>query len=217
MAGKTGSLWRLSLLALGKQFSVSVCCNLPPPRVCLALTKLVTAVGVHEAGIGLHVEYLEETEPEIIPKFLKYLMTYAIIYEATVNWPKLSICLFYYRLFPQRITRFILLVIAFILIATAVSTVIATLASCDPFWANWGNSEEQAKYCFNRETLFIWLSFPNIITDVAMLVLPLPVVWKLNAPMAIRLGLTATFVISSLLVKSQIMSLHITLDGNTDQ
>jgi hypothetical protein len=152
------------------------------------------------AGIGYHVEYIEATNPAILTRFFKFLVPILIVYEVTVNLAKLSIILFYRRLFPQRIVRWMLVATSFVIIGTAVGCLVASLVACRPFSANWGSAADQANYCFDREAFFIWLSFPNLVTDVVMLVLPMPIMWKLNAPIGIRLGLMATFALSALYV-----------------
>lgn len=43
-----------------------------------------------------------------------------------------------------------------------------------------------------------WVSLPNAITDVLMLIIPLPSILKLNANFRMRIGLIATFVVASL-------------------
>jgi hypothetical protein len=155
---------------------------------------------VKTAGIGYHAEYIEATNPALLTRFFKFLVPILIVYETTVNLAKLSIILFYRRLFPQRSVFWILVATAFILIGTAVGCLIASLLACRPFASNWGSPTEQAKNCFDREAFFIWLSFPNLVTDVIMLVLPMPIMWKLNAPLGIRIGLMATFAVSALYV-----------------
>lgn len=60
-----------------------------------------------------------------------------------------------------------------------ISTSIAILCQCRPFAANWDNTIKAT--CVNRNALCIWSSLPNIATDVALLILPMRVVWNLHA------------------------------------
>lgn len=151
-----------------------------------------------QGGIGYHVDYLAKTNPETITIFFQYLVFYSAWYFVTMTLPKLAICVLYRRLFPQRPVFIILCVTAAILIGTATGALIADLAACRPFEANWAPAEVQATHCLDKEPLFVWSNFPNIVTDAVMLILPLPIVWRLHTSFQLKIALTITFVIGSM-------------------
>ncbi|KAI1329842.1 hypothetical protein F5Y16DRAFT_396950 [Xylariaceae sp. FL0255] len=169
--------------------------------VALFCQLIQTGVGIGaevQAGVGVHIEYLAEIDPEKITLFFKYLVFIAIWYVATIGLTKLAICKLYRTLFPGKFVYIILCITAFILIATPVATVIALLVACRPFSANWGSAEEQKTHCFNKEALFVWASLPNIITDLVLLSIPLPIVWRLHTTAKLKVALSVTFVIGGL-------------------
>lgn len=96
----------------------------------------------------------------------------------------------------MRTVRIIVWALAGILVAQTVSNVIVLLAACQPFEANYNPTIPGAK-CIDKELLFAWASLPNIVTDVAMLIVPLPIVWKLHNTRRIRIALTFTFLVGS--------------------
>ncbi|KAI1212190.1 uncharacterized protein F4807DRAFT_361876 [Annulohypoxylon truncatum] len=157
------------------------------------------AIGsVRQGAVGYHAGYLEITNPELITVFLKYLVAISAWYFATI-WPsKLAICVLYRRLFPQRIVLVILCVTAGIFICTSIVSLIVDLAACRPFAAQWASASVQATQCLNKESLFIWSSLPNIITDAIMLSVPLPIVWRLHASTHLKAALTVTFAVGSI-------------------
>ena len=53
-------------------------------------------------------------------------------------------------------------------------------------------------HCNNIEAHFIYASIPNIVTDVAMILLPIPVVWNLHVPRHVKLGLVMTFLVAGM-------------------
>ena len=55
-------------------------------------------------------------------------------------------------------------------------------------------------YCNNLEAHLIYGGIPNTITDVAMLLLPLPALSKLNVEKHVKVGVIATFLIGLLYV-----------------
>lgn len=125
-------------------------------------------------------------------------MAIATWYFLTCGFGKLAICVFYRTLFPQRSVLIILCTTAGIIICTAIATSVANLAACTPFSAAWGSTEAQASECIDKERLYIWASFPNIITDVILLVLPLPITWGLHTTKRLKVALTFTFLIGSM-------------------
>jgi hypothetical protein len=127
----------------------------------------------------------------------KYLVAISFVYLGSVNVPKFAILLFYHRLFPlQRINVIVRIMMGFLVLVTVV-TLISACALCRPFAANWDPTIPGA-VCANKEAFFIWASFPNMISDVILLALPMPVVWKLHATTRLKIGLTFTFAVGSL-------------------
>ncbi|KAI1379851.1 hypothetical protein F4677DRAFT_297159 [Hypoxylon crocopeplum] len=104
----------------------------------------------------------------------------------------------YRRLFPQRPVYIVLYITTGIMVSTAIASLIADLAACDPFSANWASPDIQATHCINKEALFVWSTFPNIVTDVIMLLLPLPIIWRLHTPTQLKVALTCTFLLGSI-------------------
>ncbi|KAK6859568.1 hypothetical protein PG995_003204 [Apiospora arundinis] len=156
------------------------------------------AIGsVMQSAVGHHVGYLEETNPEAVVVFFKYLVAISAWYLATVWISKMAICLLYLRLFPQKAVRIIVGAVGAVLVCTSIVCVIVNLAACRPFSTHWAPPPVQAVHCWNKEAIFIWSTLPNIITDVIVLVLPLPIVWRLHTSTHMKGALTVTFLIGS--------------------
>lgn len=155
---------------------------------------LTTCPGcIKQAGVGYHVEWVVENHPEEVTSFFKYLLAISSWYWATIALSKLAICVFYRVLFPQKSVLIILCITAGILICTSITSTIAGLAACQPFEAQWASTDVQAVKCFDKEKLYVWSTFPNIITDVVLLILPLPIIWKLNTSRQLKIALSGTF------------------------
>ncbi|KAI5925743.1 hypothetical protein F4810DRAFT_30201 [Camillea tinctor] len=166
--------------------------------VASGLAIAVLTGSVRQGAVGYHVGYLEKTNPSAVTLFFKYLVAISAWYYVTISISKLAICVLYHRLFPTRPIRIVLYVTASIMICTVIASLAADLAACAPFEANWAPPEVQATQCIDKEALFIWSTFPNIVTDIILLTIPIPVVWKLNASRQLKMALTVTFLISSI-------------------
>lgn len=85
----------------------------------------------------------------------------------------------------------------FIVAATGMATVVATTFQCSPAAYQWDNTIPQGR-CFNVLAFYRWMSFPNIVTDVHILTLPLPMVWGLQTSRNTNFGITMVFLTGSM-------------------
>ncbi|KAF2713471.1 hypothetical protein K504DRAFT_398700 [Pleomassaria siparia CBS 279.74] len=178
--------------------------------VSLILQLALAGVGigsVYHGGVGHHLEYLEENEPQKVLTWGKYLLTLATLYFVTVMVPKIAVLALYKRIFPARSVQIIIYLLGGILIGGAIANVVTSLAACKPFKANYNPTLPGAK-CIDKEAFYVWTSVPNIITDVIMLVLPLPIVWNLHNTKRIKVALTFTFLVGSFGLVASILRFH---------
>lgn len=63
---------------------------------------------------------------------------------------------------------------------------------CAPVAYAWDKGIEGGT-CINQLDFFRYVAVPNILTDVCMLVLPLPEIWNLQLSRLQKVGLTAIF------------------------
>ena len=152
---------------------------------------------VPNAGVGRHIDYLEENDPAKIAVWGKYLLTIATLYFCDVNLPKLAILVLYKRIFPTKSIQYIIYSTAAILVSASIANTATSLAACKPFEANYNPALPGAK-CIDKDKFFNWTSVPNIVTDLVLLILPLPIVWNLHNTRRIKVGLTFTFFVGSL-------------------
>ncbi|KAF2877639.1 hypothetical protein BDV95DRAFT_154064 [Massariosphaeria phaeospora] len=161
----------------------------------LILVSFVFQLSLTAVGVAT-VPFVEESDPSKLRDWGKYLLAIITLYAVNVNLPKLAILVLYKRLFPIRSTHIIIYLIAGILVGGSIANVATALAACQPFEANYNPTVPGAK-CINKDAFFIWASVPNMITDLVMLILPLPIVWGLHNTKWVKIGLTLTFLVGS--------------------
>lgn len=154
-------------------------------------------VEVQIAGVGRHLDVLFATNPEAVVHWAKAGYAIEQLYCAAVAFPKLSILAMYLRIFTSKAYRYTTYAVGAIITAAAVAGIITSLASCRPFSARW-NPQLFVSNCIDAPRFWQALSFPNIITDVVMLLLPLPVVWHLKISQNQRLAVSGVFLLGSL-------------------
>lgn len=134
------------------------------------------------------------------------LMAYEIIYFVSLAATKMSILLFYTRLFPTREFKLAAKVIACIVVAWLIATILVSIFSCTPVRAFW--THEAGSKCINSEHFYIANAVPNIITDAFILTLPLRMVWGLHTSKWERVALTFIFMLGSLYVNNLFLFSH---------
>ena len=111
---------------------------------------------------------------------------------------KLSVILLYRRVFVSTSTRYrIGSYIVFILITVwCIGFFLATVFQCGGQPANFWTSPETSQYlCVNTSILQLVLGVLDVVTDLLILMMPVPLVWVLAAHQkSQRLAIIATFV-----------------------
>lgn len=72
-----------------------------------------------------------------------------------------------------------------------ISGILAAFLICRPYAKNYYTT--MAGSCGSTKVFYIWISALNLLTDLIILLLPLPFVYKLQLPLRKRLGLAGMF------------------------
>ena len=167
--------------------------------VTLILNKIADyrrAAMVHTAGVGYHAETVWKDHPERRVSWAKSLFALQWLYLAGVVLPKMSILFLYLRVFIDRRTRNICFVLTGLIVANWMAYLLASIFQCWPISYQWDKTIKGGR-CFNQEIWYKTSSVPNIATDVIILVLPIPLVWRLKASRVRKLGLLVIFLVGS--------------------
>ncbi|KAI1497448.1 hypothetical protein F5X99DRAFT_421366 [Biscogniauxia marginata] len=127
--------------------------------------------------LGYHIWDLPDLTP--LQTYFKLLYASSIMYNVTLLCIKFSLFFQYYRLVKE-IPRYSLayIVIMALVGCWSVVQILLVVFACFPIRGFWDLSVE-AK-CIDHAQL-VWITaLGNIITDIVVLLLPMPVVWKLN-------------------------------------
>ncbi|KAM0794239.1 hypothetical protein BDR22DRAFT_776243, partial [Usnea florida] len=164
---------------------------------CLTIDTNVHGLAMTKyGGVGRHLPALELTDPSKVVKWAKFLIAAEWIYLAAAVLPKLAILSMYLRIFTARSYRMSVYVLAAVLIMTFLAGGLTGSLGCQPLAFFW-NPTIPGGHCININAFFRWISLPNILTDIAMLVLPQPLIWTLQITRRQKIGLTVTFLTGS--------------------
>ena len=117
-----------------------------------------------------------------------------ISYGLAVAFSKGAILGLYTRVFTTANRPFVFLCYAmgFVIAAVCLANSFGVIFQCTPVSFAWDKSGSQGT-CMDFAAFERYTAIPNIVTGLIMLVMPLPLIWKLNISPAAKVALTATF------------------------
>ena len=115
-----------------------------------------------------------------------------MVYGIASAVPKLAVLDTYLKIFMSRWVRYALLATGFVIVTNAIVYIPTTIFQCAPVQSLWDHSIPNRK-CNNIRLHYSLAGVPNILTDAVMLILPLPIIWKLQMDKGTKAGVLATF------------------------
>ncbi|KAL3455726.1 hypothetical protein BJX64DRAFT_297339 [Aspergillus heterothallicus] len=156
----------------------------------------ISITGVIQAGIGFDHTVAIATNPAYGPgpitKLLQLIIPLQFLWVLSLSCTKISILLLYLRIFPVRWLVVSSWATMAVIVMWAIATILAGCLICRPFAFNWDQTIPGGK-CGNQVTSFTVTGVINLVTDVIVLVLPMPSLFKLQMAMYKKVTLIAVF------------------------
>ena len=156
-------------------------------------------VMVHFAGVGRHEAVFKDSIGSVLLVWGEYLYALEILYLTAIALSKMSILFLYLRVLVTRLYRIITYVLMAWVTLSCLAFVIAATVGCTPVSYLW-NKSIPGGHCVNTFTIGQMANIPSIVSDVIMLILPMPMVWGLRISSVRKFGLTLVFLTGSVLV-----------------
>ncbi|PLB47386.1 hypothetical protein P170DRAFT_478236 [Aspergillus steynii IBT 23096] len=131
-------------------------------------------------GLGRHMWDVHATDYS--PWFLKLNMISAIFYCAATGFTKVSVLIFYVRIFPTRTFHICVWAIAAIAVLYNVASVFANFLGCTPIAKTWDMTITKGT-CMNRPVFYFANAGLGIFTDFATVLVPIPWLRRLQMPL----------------------------------
>jgi hypothetical protein len=109
-----------------------------------------------------------------------------------ITIPKLAVIDVYLRIFQIRWARWVFIITACVIAASGAAVALGTVFQCRPVRFSWDHSIPGGK-CSDLKALFNYLFIPNVVTDVVLLVVPLPIIVGLQLSWSVKSGVVAVF------------------------
>ncbi|KAL8727983.1 MAG: hypothetical protein Q9181_005500 [Wetmoreana brouardii] len=164
-------------------------------QVFAAVMCFVSLTYMVDHGLGRHI-WVAPMDAAVV--WAKGLFISEVSYTIIICSIKFSLLAFYWRIFKQSKIRIPIYVLGAIVSCWGIAILI-TILQCQPvsdFWDRFAPAAKGPFHCgVNVNQFFNGNSIPNIITDAALLVLPMPFIWQLHLPKAQKVALTSVFIL----------------------
>lgn len=124
---------------------------------------------------------------------LQYVYSVCVLGAIPFALNKLSMLCFYLRLAPHPNFRIICYISIAVIIVLHSLFVVINLAGCNPIRGGWNHDQSVHAKCIPNSAFYYAMSISNIITDLLLLLLPIPIVLQLKVPNTVKLGLVVMF------------------------
>ena len=135
--------------------------------------------------------------PDKLSNGLKLVFIMDWFYIPSDCLSRASVILLYLRVFIRKSVRTLCWIVLGMLVCNAVGVLIATVIECIPLEFTWDKTI-QGGWCFNTLAYWRLTNVPNIVIDVAILLLPLETLWNLQTSLSRKLGIAFAFLMGSI-------------------
>ncbi|KAL5391724.1 hypothetical protein DPSP01_001015 [Paraphaeosphaeria sporulosa] len=178
--------------AVGTQMLV---CN----TLCYVLCMGSAATGILMTQIGGVGHHVTTVSPHTFQTWLQLSKVLEFTYTPAVMFAKLAALFLYHQVFEVPLYRRIIVGIGAVVVLQGVVALILAFSICRPFRYFWTQAvDADDGTCGDVMLFYKSYSIPSLVTDVAMLVLPWPILARLNIPVMEKVGLVLTFLAASL-------------------
>lgn len=148
---------------------------------------------MHSYGMGIHADLLD---PADIVMQAKYLVVAEVLYAWNLGWTKVSLLLMYYRIFRVPYFKKMAWAVGGFVMAWVICITFLFVFICIPVKKMW--YPDVPGKCINQVATWIANAASTLLTDITILMMPLPQLWSLQLKKREKVGLTAAFGLGSL-------------------
>lgn len=126
-------------------------------------------------------------------------MAAEVIYATSLVPVKLSVVFLYRRIFPIHSLHIALWIIGIVVVSFGITLDFLAVFACVPVKGSWDPAI--GPRCINFSACVTIQGSQNVVTDFALLCLPMPLIWKLHMRTSRKIQVSAIFILGGLYVK----------------
>ncbi|KAL4748732.1 hypothetical protein BDW72DRAFT_205343 [Aspergillus terricola var. indicus] len=149
--------------------------------------------GIYPNVMGMHLEDAIRLYPDRLETALKIIASSTFIWAFATTLVKLCLLSLYLQIFHSEIIfRILAYIVAALSAMLAVSGILLGIVFCEPFAYNWDRTIEGG-HCGDTPKLQLSTAIVNMILDLFIVVLPMPVLWGLQMVKKRKIMLSGVF------------------------
>ncbi|KAF5619825.1 integral membrane protein PTH11 [Fusarium tjaetaba] len=129
-----------------------------------------------------------------------------ILYAVCTACSKMALALFYRGLSPQRWWKWSVYSVFFLVAGYNLAILLVVLFRCTPFKKSWDLTILEGS-CVDRGAVYVCTAALGILSDLILLIMPLPMILQLQMPRRQKVGLVVLFVIGSATLVTSVVRL----------
>ncbi|KAJ4009366.1 hypothetical protein NW752_009668 [Fusarium irregulare] len=133
-----------------------------------------------------------------------------ILYAVCTAFSKMTLALFYRKLSPQRWWRWSVYGVLFLVAGYNLAIMLVIIFGCVPFKKSWDLTMLEGS-CVDRPMVYVCTAGLGILSDLILLLMPLPMILRLQMPRRQKAGLVVLFVIGSATLVTSVVRLVLLL------
>ncbi|KAI9681317.1 MAG: hypothetical protein M1817_002600 [Caeruleum heppii] len=161
---------------------------------------------IYQAHVGVGKHVIAVPKPNLA-KINRAAYIVQILYPLTLSFTKLSIVFLYWRLFPTKRFRIMLMVVGGIIVAWCLEVLLVSVFQCSPPRYLWDKTG-QGRCLDLRGPFSIANAPPNIGIDVILLAMPIGKIWRLQLDRRSKIGLSFIFLLGSFVIFCSALRLY---------
>ena len=120
-------------------------------------------------------------------------------YNLSLTLTKVSILVSYFRIFIQKPLRRLCWILLGFMVTFGLWTIIGSILVCVPVEKSWTTMDLYgSEYCMNRYNAWFANAAVNMVIDLTLIILPMPILKGLNMPMKQKIALMLVFALGTL-------------------
>ncbi|KAI1249501.1 hypothetical protein MGN70_009114 [Eutypa lata] len=156
------------------------------------------------------VPEVDQDQLALISAFFSVVFILHCLFVICMLLIKLSVLCFYLRVFVQHWLISLCKVLAFVFVCWSITNLVALLNICKPLKTFWGRP--QKRQCRNEDSVNICICVFSVFSDIALIILPMPTVWRLEMKRRHKIKVAATLSLGIVVTGAAIMRLKLLLD-----
>ncbi|KAK5630495.1 hypothetical protein RRF57_006210 [Xylaria bambusicola] len=161
-------------------------------QILMTARYSVEVAAILKCGVGLHIEEVVTVGgPDILTTFTQLLYAVDLLFVTVITLLKLSILHFYSVLFPERSFRRLVYVAMSFCIVFWFGSFFGTVFLCDPPQKKWFSN--LPGHCKDAITMYVSIVAGDLITDLIIIALPMPTLWRLHLAMSVKVPILLAF------------------------